>query len=78
MPEDKEERTYDIPPFPPFRKQTFIMTLPDGIDLESFDGCLEVHSDGKAGWKSESRDGIMKHKRTDRNFNKKAAMHPGP
>ncbi len=32
-------------------EQTFIMTLPDGMDLESFDGCLEIHFDGKAGWR---------------------------
>lgn len=30
-------------------EQTFIMTLPDGMDMESFDGCLEIHFDGKAG-----------------------------
>ena len=33
-------------------EQTFIMTIPDDMSLESFFGCLEIHFDGKAGWRT--------------------------
>ena len=32
-------------------EQTFIMTLPEGMTMEEFDDCLEIHFDGKAGWR---------------------------
>ena len=31
-------------------EQTFIMELPEDMDLESFDECLRIHFDGKEGW----------------------------
>lgn len=30
-------------------EQTFIMALPDGMTMEEFDDCLEIHFDGKIG-----------------------------
>ena len=33
-------------------EQTFIMTIPGDMSLESFFGCLEIHFDGKAGWRT--------------------------
>ena len=32
-------------------EQTFVMTLPEGMTEEEFDDVLEIHFDGKEGWR---------------------------
>ena len=32
-------------------EQTFIVSIPDGMTEAEFDDCLEVHFDGKTGWR---------------------------